>query len=347
LSLLKHEGLPSYKPFKYQMAYDIYKIHEKMHWLPEDIELSSDVRDWNTKLTKGDKELITYILRLFTQSDVMVGFGYARLLNIFKPTEIRMLHASILSREAIHQDAYSLFTDTMGFEESFYEEFKSYEEMASKMEYIDRAKVKQFHKYLELTKGDHKEADKLFRYDLAKHLGIYGGLTEGVVLFASFAILMNYSRQGMMNGLSLITEYSIKEEEVHCQANSWLFKELIKEDRSIWNDALKKDLYDSAREMVALEEKFIELAFSNYEIKGLTKTEVIEYVHYIADRRLLELGLKANFGVKKNPLPWMETIINSATFGNFFDTKVIEYTKGATQGDWGEVRANLSKYVNH
>jgi ribonucleoside-diphosphate reductase beta chain len=91
--------------------------------------------------------------------------------------------------------------------------------------------------------------------------------------------------------------------------------------------------------MVELEDAFIDLAFEQEGIQGLTKEEVKEYVRYIADRRLLQLGLKTNFGVKNSPLPWLDEMLNSVEHTNFFENRVTEYNKGATTGNWGNVWA--------
>lgn len=207
--LITREGLPTFKPFHYPKAYEFYTTHNQLHWTKDEINLGKDVQDWNTKLDDKTKNLVTYILRLFTQADVLVGAGYDVLLRIFKPTEIQMMLRNFADRENIHQDAYSDFTDTLGFKEEFYQEFLEYESMADKMKYIHNAKVRGFHEYLEKAGNDEQIAEHLFHRDVAKMLAVYGGLTEGTVLFSSFAILMNLSRQGAMPGLKDIVLWSI------------------------------------------------------------------------------------------------------------------------------------------
>ena len=207
--LVYRKGLPSYKPFLYPKAYEIYQQHEAMHWTKDEVQLSKDVQDWNCKLDEGTKRLVTFVLRLFTQADVSVGLGYDVLLRVFKPTEVQMMLRSFANRESVHVDAYSDFTDTLGFHEDFYNEFLEYSEMKKKMMYVHKARVKQFHEYLSMTDQDEKEAERIFHKDVAKMLAIYGGLTEGVMLFSSFAMLMNLSRQGVMPGLRDIVKWSI------------------------------------------------------------------------------------------------------------------------------------------
>jgi ribonucleoside-diphosphate reductase beta chain len=319
-------------------------LHEQLHWTKDEVNLGKDVLDWNTKLDKKTQDLVTFILRLFTQADTVVGAGYDVLLRVFKPTEVQMMLRGFAARENIHISAYADFTDTIGFKEEFYQEFLDYEVMREKMMFVHKARVRQFYEYLNEAEGNQEQAEKLFHEDVAKMLAIYGGLTEGTMLFSSFAILMNLSRQGVMPGLKDIVKWSIIDENVHCEGNSWLFRQFIKEHRYIWTDELKKEIYDAARTIVKLEEAFIDLAFDNGDIPGITRKEMKQYIRYICDRRLIELSLKPNFGEKTNPLPWMEEILNSGSLSNFFERSVSEYGKGATQGDWEEAKEVLEQF---
>jgi ribonucleoside-diphosphate reductase beta chain len=116
-----------------------------------------------------------------------------------------------------------------------------------------------------------------------------------------------------------------------------LFRVYIEENLEIWNDDLKNKIYSIAEKMVELEDKFIDLAFSMGPMENLTSEEVKKYIRYIADRRLIELGLKGIFKVKKNPLGWVEEMINAPIHTNFFENKSTDYARGALSGDWGEV----------
>lgn len=340
-----------YKPFLYPDAYPRYQQHEvDAHWGVHEVPLGDDVKDWS-KMPENEREFLHIILNLFTQSDVQVGSGYDVLLRIFKPTEIQMMLRSQANRECLHIDAYSTFQDTIGFPDETYTEFLEYEEMADKMAYIEKAKVKKYEDYLAIAKDDGKPwanqaqldqmVDVMYRKDVARMLATYGALTEGVALFSSFIMLLNYQRQNKMKGLCQIVSWSIRDEELHVQNNAWLFKTFIKENLDIWTDDLKEDLYDAAREMVSMEDKFIDLAFAKGVTTGITAEDMKLYIRHITDRRLVEIGLKPNFGIRKNPLPWVEEILNTPEFTNFFENQSTEYAKGATLGTWDDVRNSL------
>jgi ribonucleoside-diphosphate reductase beta chain len=156
-------------------------------------------------------------------------------------------------------------------------------------------------------------------------------------LFSSFIMLLNFPRNGTMKGMGQIVTWSIIDETVHTESMIKLFRTYIEENREIWNDELKGELYTIATRMVELEDKFIDLAFRMGEMNRLSADDVKQYIRYIADRRLISLGLKGIFKVKKNPLPWVEEMVNSPVHGNFFENRVTDYAKGSLNGSWDDV----------
>ncbi len=309
-----------YKPFDHPWMFDYYVQQNQMHWFPEDVPLRDDVKDWQD-LEEDEKNLLTQIFRLFTQSDVDVGAGYVdRYMRIFKKPEARMMMTSFANMESIHQHAYSLLLDTVGMPEVEYKAFAEYEAMADKHEYISSVKV---------TKADRKS--------IAKALAIYSGFTEGLQLFSSFIILLNFPRFGKMKGMGQIITYSIRDESMHVEAMTKLFREFIQENIEIWTDDFKKEIYEACREMVRLEDRFLDLVFEQGDITGLTKAEMQQYIRYIADRRLLQLGLKPNYEVKDNPLNWLDDVLG-VEHQNFFEGRATTYMKAGLRGDVGKVR---------
>ena len=324
-----------YKPFHYPWAYEAYKSQNAMHWIPDEITFEEDIKDWNTKLTYEEKQFLTQIFRFFTQADVDVAGGYIdRFMPMFKHPELRMMMASFANMEAVHIDAYSRLIDTVGMPESEYEAFTKYSAMLNKHDYLS------------------KLPKTFFNYDgyydvkaIAKSLAVYSAFTEGLQLFSSFAMLLNFSRRGLMKGMSQVVTWSVRDESLHVESMIRLFRTLIEENPEVWTDDFKKELYDVARDMVQLEDDFIDLAFETGAIEGLDKEDVKKFVRYIADRRLLQLGLKTNFGVKTNPLPWYDEILNTVEHVNFFENRVTEYSRGTLTGSWenNEVQEEKTK----
>ena len=309
-----------YKPFDHPWMFDYYSQQNQMHWFPEDVPLHNDVKDWQT-MTDEEKNLLTQIFRLFTQSDVDVSSGYVdRYMKLFKKPEARMMMGAFNNMESIHQHAYSLLLDTVGMPEVEYKALSEYEAMADKHEYINAVKV---------AKGDKKS--------IAKALAIYSAFTEGLQLFSSFIILLNFPRFGKMKGMGQIITYSIRDESMHVEAMTKLFREFMQENIDLWTDDFKKEIYQACREMVDLEDRFLDLVFEQGDIPGLTKKEMQQYIRYIADRRLLQLGLKPNYGVKENPLNWLDDVLG-VEHQNFFEGRATTYMKAGLRGDVGKVR---------
>jgi ribonucleoside-diphosphate reductase beta chain len=304
-----------YKPFDHPWMFDYYVQQNQMIWLPEDVPLHNDVKDWQD-MAESEKNLLSQIFRLFTQSDVDVASGYIdKYMRVFKKPEARMMMCSFANMESIHQHAYSLLLDTVGMPEKEYRAFAEYEAMSDKHEYISSSPL--------------KISDK---ESIAKNLAIYSAFTEGLQLFSSFAILLNFSRFGKMKGMGQIVTYSIRDESLHVEAMTKLFRSFITENVDIWTDDFKKEIYQVCREMVKLEDKFLDLVFEMGDIQGLTKAEMKEYIRYIADRRLLQLGLKPNYGVKDNPLLWLDDVLG-VEHQNFFEGRATTYMKAGLKGN--------------
>jgi ribonucleoside-diphosphate reductase beta chain len=319
-----------YKPFEYPWAFEAHDKQLTMHWHPKEVSLREDTMDW-VKLTPEEKNLLTQIFRFFTQADVDVADGYTdKFIPIFGGhPEVKMMMMTFAAMEAIHIQAYSMLLDTIGMPETEYNAFQQFKEMKDKHDYLGTVNIG-----TQLVWDKDHTVESYCAKDIARALAVYSAFTEGLQLFSSFAILLNFTRFGKMKGMGKIVQWSIRDETHHVESMIHLFRVFISENKEIWTDEFKKELYDVARKMVELEDNFIDLAFEQGGIQGLTKDEVKEYVRYIADRRLLQLGLKTNYGVKKNPLPWIEEMLNVPEHTNFFENRATNYGKAATTGEW-------------
>jgi ribonucleoside-diphosphate reductase beta chain len=283
--------------------------------------MAEDVKDWQRKLSHEEKAFLTNIFRFFTQGDIDVAGGYVQnYLPYFKQPEVRMMLCGFAAREALHVAAYSHLIETLGMPDSTYNEFLEYEAMREKHEY-----------FLDLS-GKNGTTESV-----AANIAAFSAFTEGMQLFSSFIMLLNFPRHGKMKGMGQIVTWSIVDETMHAESMIKLFRQYVEENIEIWGDSLKSTIYTIATKMVELEDKFIDLAFAMGPMEGLTSEEVKTYIRYIADRRLISLGLKGIFKVKKNPLLWVEEMINAPTHTNFFENRATDYARGALSGDWGDV----------
>jgi ribonucleoside-diphosphate reductase beta chain len=165
---------------------------------------------------------------------------------------------------------------------------------------------------------------------------VFSAFTEGLQLFASFAILLNFPRFNKMKGMGQIVTWSVRDETLHCNSMIRLFKEFIKENPEIWTPELKKELYEACRTIIHHEDAFIDLAFEMGPMEGLTAKEVKDYIRFIGNRRLAQLGLEPIYEIDKNPLTWLDTMLNAVEHMNFFEGRATEYSKASTQGNWTE-----------
>jgi len=315
-----------FKPFNYPWAYEAWLKHEQSHWLHTEVPMLEDVKDWKKKLTDEERYFLTNIFRFFTQGDIDVAGGYVKnYLPYFPQPEVRMMLMGFAAREALHIAAYSHLIETVGMPESTYSEFLEYQEMKEKHDYVLGISSKN---------GD--------RSSTAKHIAVFSAFTEGMQLFSSFIMLLNFPRHGKMKGMGQIVTWSIVDETMHAESMIKLFRTYIEENRDIWTDELKSKIYTIAEKMVELEDKFIDLTFSMGEMEGLEAEQVKKYIRYIADRRLISLGMKGLFKVKRNPLPWVEAMINAPTHTNFFENRSTDYAKGAMVGKWDDVWGDAS-----
>jgi ribonucleoside-diphosphate reductase beta chain len=237
--------------------------------------------------------------------------------QVFGPVEVQMMLSAFSNIETVHIAAYSHLLDTIGMPEVEYSAFLQYKEMKDKFDYMQNASMSS-------------------RRDIAKTMAMFGAFTEGLQLFASFAILMNFPRFNKMKGMGQIVTWSVRDETLHCLSMIRLFNAFIDENRDIWDEDLKREITDSCKTIIGFEDAFIDLAFQQGPIEGLTPQEVKDYIRYIGDRRLQQLNLEPVFGIEKNPLPWMDQMLNGAEHTNFFENRATEYSKASTQGTWEE-----------
>lgn len=314
---------PVYKPFRYPWAYEAWHQQQRIHWLPEEVPLADDVKDWQKNLTEPERNLLTQIFRFFTQADVEVNNCYMKQYSqVFKPTEVLMMMSAFSNTETIHIAAYSHLLDTVGMPEIEYTAFLKYKEMKDKYDYMHNFSV----------------ANKT---EIAKTLAAFGAFTEGLQLFASFAILMNFPRFNKMKGMGQIISWSVRDETLHCLSVIRLFRTFIQENPEIWTERLKRALYRICSDIVKHEDAFIDLAFALGGVQGLDAAQTKQYIRFIADRRLQQLGLRPLYHIEMNPLPWLDEMLNAVEHANFFENRSTEYSKAATQGTWEDAFAKV------
>lgn len=323
IDLLETTG--TYDIDRYPWAYACWKRQQQTHWMGEEVPLAADLSDWQA-LPENERNLLTEIFRFFTQSDVEVSDNYIkRYMPIFQPLEIQMMMAAFSNMETVHIDAYSLLLKTLGMPKSEFQAFKNYAAMRAKVDYMHTFGVKTC-------------------ADVSRTLAMFGAFTEGMSLFASFAMLLNFPRHNKMRGMGQIISWSVRDESLHCEGMMKLFHEWNKQTGCLTKPVID-DILDVAKTMVTLEDAFIDVAFEMGEVPGMTASDIKNYIRYICDWRLSQLQLPTLFGYFKkenkqykqlnaHPLPWLLDILNGVEHANFFEVRATEYSKVATSGEW-------------
>lgn len=305
----------TYKPFDYAWAIQAATDHQDLHWVEAEAKVGQDVADWNTgKLIPPEKFQIREVLKLFTQQDLTVAGFYSDILcPFFKNNDIAMMLRAFNTREDTHQRAYALLNDTLGLPESDYSAFLQEKELADKVDFA-------------------MEADPSTIPGIAQAL-VKGVINEGLSLFGSFVPLLNYQRRGLMKGMGTVVEWSVRDETQHVIGITRLFQALIHDHPEVMTDDFKRKVYQMFRDAIDLEDAFIDRIYQMGPVEGLKIDDLKLYMRYLADRRLLHLGFKANWNIDVNPLEWLDWILSAVDHSNFFEKKVTEYEVGGLQGD--------------
>lgn len=391
-------GRGYYKPFAYPELYDRWDTHERMHWLPSEVPMHEDIKDWNTKLDDNERAFLTNVFRFFTQGDIDVaGSYYTQMIPAFcKTPEAAMFLGSIAAREGVHVAAYSHLIESLSMPESTYKEFLEYSEMCNKQKY-----VKEFQNSFKvrydilwsfltilfvlclmiemfgwvatllwcpfLVIYVTNLTSTLYLERVSAGIALFSGFTEGMQLFSSFAMLLAFSKTGVMRGMGDIVQWSVTDETMHTRGMISLFKIFVNENREPSDDIMTRvfgkkwstrllgprgiriDLLENtvrriAIEMVELEDKFIDLAYNSLgegtdEMRGLERSKLKKFIRFIADVRMEDMNFSKIYNIPHNPLPDFETMLNAPVVTNFFEQRSTDYAKPMNH-NWNKVWGN-------
>jgi len=298
-----------YKPFEYQWSYDYYRLQQSVHWTKDEIKLSEDLKDWSQDLTLTEKEVIGGILKGFVQAEVLVGDYWRKVAEWFPKPEIQMMAATFSYFEGIHIDSYSMLNEELGLAD--YKAFVQDEHTKSKLDYLID------------TKSESIE-------EIAKSLAIFSAFTEGVLIFSSFAVLLSFQKENLLKGVGQIVSYSIRDEDLHSKGGIQLFNTLCEETKGL-KERCEKDILIAANIVYELETSFIDSIFNGFnEIRTINKNDLKNFVAFRINLKLNEIGYSPIMNVNKEAvhrMSWFDSLSRGREFGDFFATRVTEYTK--------------------
>ncbi|NBW56911.1 ribonucleotide-diphosphate reductase subunit beta [bacterium] len=322
----------AYRPFKYPEAFEYFTKQAMAHWIPTEVSMAADIRDYNQNLSATEKEVVIKILRLFTTIEIDAEEYWSNHVSKWFPhPEIQQMASQNGGMEAIHIWGYDYLSQSLGLPLSEYEEFLNDPAMRSKKNRLAGL----------LTSVETLQ-------DKAVSLAVFSAFTEGVSLFSSFAVLMSFSRFGKLKGVANIVAWSVRDESLHSEAGCWLFRKLMEENPELMTDDLRQRIINAARETVDLEDDYIDSVFSSGDIEGLSSKDLKSYIRFRANTKLEDLGLKRNWKnidmqSVKRITDWFDIMVSGGEHADFFAVKPTAYSKGHVS--WDTVNFDSRKYL--
>jgi len=305
----------AYKPFEYPEYYtEGWLKQAQAFWLHTEIPMSGDVKDWNEKLTKAEKNLVGNILLGFAQTECAVSdYWTQKVVSWFPKHEIKQMAMMFGSQETIHAVAYSYLNETLGLED--FEAFLQ-----------DEATMERFDNLVAYEGNDKKE--------IAKSLAVFSAFAEGVSLYSAFAVLYSFQMRNLLKGIGQQMKWSVRDESLHSRMGCQLYRHMCEELPDLKEDC-KEDIYSAAKIMVELEEKYIDKMFEMGDIENLKANDLKQFIKKRLNEKLMELGYEGVFEYDEasaDNLNWFYHLTGGHTHTDFFAIRPTDYSK-ANEGE--------------
>ena len=312
-------------PMKYLWARSYYKSGVANNWTPEEVSMQRDVEQWKTLGVISDKEreLVLLNLGFFSTAESLTANNIV--LAVYKHVtnpECRQYLLRQAFEEAIHTDTFIYCCDTLGLDPDYiYTMYQNVDIIKEKDDFVVNLTQSLMDKNFEITDA---KTMQMFVRDL---IGFYV-IMEGIFFFAGFAMMLSLKRHKKMVGIGEQFEYIMRDESLHLAFGCDLITTIVKENPEIWTQEFQKEIVTLIQKAVELEMTYAIQACPD-GLLGITSKQFCDYVCYIADRRLLRLGLPKMYD-KENPFLWMSEATDLSKEKNFFETRVTEYQTGGS-----------------
>jgi len=316
-------------PFKYRWAWDKYLAACANHWMPNEINMAADIALWKSLdgLSEAERMIIKRNLGFFSTADSLVANNLVLAVyrHITNP-ECRQYLLRQAFEEALHTHAYQYVIESLGLDEA--EVFNMYREIPSvatkaawALPYTQSLGDPTFHT------GTPENDQRLLR-DLIAFYVVF----EGIFFYVGFTQILSMGRRNIMTGTSEQFQYILRDESMHMNFGIDVINQIKIENPNLWTESFKEEMITMIKEGVALEQQYAEDTMPT-GILGMNAAMFKEYLQFIANRRLAQIGLPQQYPGAQNPFPWMSEMLDLKKEKNFFETRVIEYQAGGTL-DW-------------
>jgi len=311
-------------PLKYQWAYELYRNMKANHWEPEDIPMAKDIEQWRgNDLSDVERWIIRMGIGYFSAAEGIVGDNIQHVVReLVTAPELKLVLGRHAHEENIHADSLLYMISALGINphecEAMFEDVPT---ILRKNEFVSRVS-RELRRDMDLSQAREKQA-------LARNIFVFGQCMEGTQFYGLFGMILSLYRQNKFPGIGQMFRYTLRDESNHIELLRNLLVELIRENPDVWTDEFQQELVSLMKEAVQLEKEFINDCLPVNAV-GLSGEEFAEYIDYIADRRLENVGLPLlNEGVK-NPFPWLAEMMDIKKEQNFFEGRVTEYQKASS-----------------
>ena len=308
----------AYKPFEYPEYYtEGWLKQAQAFWLHTEIPMSGDVKDWNEKLTKAEKNLVGNILLGFAQTECAVSdYWTQKVVSWFPKHEIQQMAMMYGSQETIHAVAYSYLNETLGLEdfEAFLHEPATAERFDNLVAYDGSDPV-----------------------DIGRSLAIFSAFAEGVSLYSAFAVLYSFQLRNLLKGIGQQMKWSVRDESLHSRMGCRLYRHMC-EEKDFLKETCKPHIVDAAHIMHDAEMKYIDKMFEAGDIEGLKSYDLKQFIKKRLNEKLVELGyneLAKEFEYDEEAaknLDWFYHLTGGHTHTDFFAIRPTDYSK-ANEGE--------------
>lgn len=311
-------------PMKYDWAWQKYLDGCANHWMPQEVNMTADIVLWKTPggLSDDERRIIMRSLGYFSTADSLVANNLVlALYRLITNPECRQYILRQAFEEAIHTHAYQYCIESLGMDEG--EVFNMYREVPS---VANKASWSISHTQGITDPGFQTGTPEADQELLRNLIGFYA-VTEGIFFYCGFTQILSMGRRNKMTGVAEQFQYILRDESMHLNFGIDVINQIKLENPHLWSEAFQLE----ATQMI-LEGTELEIAYARDTmprgVLGMNAAMMEEYLQFIANRRLAQLGLKEQYAGAKNPFPWMSEIMDLRKEKNFFETRVIEYQTG-------------------
>ena len=321
-------GVNCILPHKHKTAWDLFLKGCANNWMPTEISMQNDIKQWKTdEISEDEKLLVKRCLGFFAGSESLVGNNL--LLSAFKyitDAECRQYILRQAFEESLHNLTVVYICDSLDLDVD--EVYRAYETIPS---------IKAKDDFLigitsDLNRNDFTTDTLEGKKELLKNLFTYYIICEGTFFFSGFAMLLALGRQNKLQGVSDQIKYTLRDESIHIKFGTYLINTLIEQNPSIWTKAIQEEFIDHMKKTVELEIEYAKDVLPT-GILGLNAPMFVDYMHYIGNRRLESINLDFRFPSDENPFPWLSEVVDTQAMTNFFERRVREYQQSGSLED--------------